>query len=66
MYPKLHTFIKRMQEVRTWNMKRRDCLIFLGLSGFVLWHVPILDFDLPINHLCLHAVGSLDQLLALS
>lgn len=47
-------------------MKRRDCIVFRRLGGFVLWHVSILDFYLPINHLCLHSIGSLDQLLALS
>ncbi len=47
-------------------MKRRDGVVFLRLGGFVLWHVSILDFNLPVNHLCLHSVGGLDQLLALS
>lgn len=47
-------------------MKWGDCDVLLCLGGFVLWHVPILNFNLPINHLCLHTIGSLDQLLTLS
>lgn len=66
MYGKLHAFNEQMHESRTWNVKRRDGVTFLCLGGFVLWHVSILDFHLPVNHLRLHAIGSLHQLLALS
>lgn len=47
-------------------MKRGDGVVFLRLGGFVLWHVSVLYLNLPVDHLCLHSIGSLDQLLALS
>lgn len=50
----------------TWNVKRRDGVALLCIRSFVLRHVSVLDFNFPVNHLRLHAVGSLEQLLALS
>lgn len=50
----------------TWNVKGRDGVVLWGLAGFVLRHVSVLDLHLPVDHLRLHSIGGLDQLLALS
>lgn len=59
-------FSGKNHKSHTWNMEGRDGVVLLGLAGLVLRHVSVLDLDLPVNHLCLHSIGGLDQLLALS
>ena len=48
-------------------MEGRDGFVFLLLTGLILRDVSVLNVvDLSVNDLRLNAVGSLDQLLALS
>lgn len=55
-----------VENKHTWNVKRRDGVVLFSLSGFVLRYVSVLNLYLPVNYLCLHSIGGLDQLLALS
>lgn len=56
----------RTHRSHTWNVKGWDGVALLCIRSSVLWHVPVLNFNLPVSHLGLHTVGSLEQLLALS